>query len=396
MPKILRILNRFNLGGPVYNATYLSADLAPSFETLLIGGAAEAEEKSALYIPESEGIRPQIIEEFRRSVSPLADYKAYRKVRSLIQSFGPDIVHTHASKAGAIGRLAALHEKVPVIVHTFHGHIFHSYFHPLKTAAFRRIEHYLAGKSDAIIAISEQQRVELTETHRVVSQDQIRMIPLGFALKRFTENKPERRLEFRRKYGIREDEFIIGIIGRFAAVKNHRMFIDTLARLKAKTSRKVRGILIGDGARRMELMEFASDKGLSCSGQDAHPDLIFTSWIEDISTVLPGLDLVLLTSHNEGTPVSLIEAQAAEVAVLSTDVGGVRDIVPAETAALLVSAGDSEAMASNVIRLLQDHRLLDQLARQGSAFVQDRFTRERLADDMRSLYHELLIKSTGH
>ena len=137
MIKVLRIINRFNLGGPTYNATYLSAYLPGDFETLLCGGSHEEHEGDSLFIPQGEGLSPVIIKTLRRSVRFSDDRRAMKEIRMLIREFKPDIVHTHASKAGAIGRMAAHREKVPVIVHTFHGHVFHSYFGPLKTWLYK-------------------------------------------------------------------------------------------------------------------------------------------------------------------------------------------------------------------------------------------------------------------
>ena len=155
MPKVLRILNRFNVGGPTYNAAYLTKYLAPDFETILIGGDKEPDEESSSFITDKLGIKPIIIPELTRSINFKNDKIAYQKIVEIIKEFKPDIVHTHASKAGAIGRLAALNQKVPVIVHTFHGHVFHSYFGVLKTAFYKTIERYLAFKSTKIIAISD-------------------------------------------------------------------------------------------------------------------------------------------------------------------------------------------------------------------------------------------------
>src|SRR4051812_11397113 len=124
MPRVLRIINRFNLGGITYNVSFLSRFMPRSYETLLIGGPEEENEESSLYIPHSMGLEPTVIQQMKRSVNPLSDFFAYRKIKKIIREFDPQIVHTHASKAGAIGRLAAAHCGVPVIVHTFHGHVF--------------------------------------------------------------------------------------------------------------------------------------------------------------------------------------------------------------------------------------------------------------------------------
>jgi hypothetical protein len=161
MPRVLRIINRFNLGGPTFNATFLTRFLSDDFETMLIGGVPDEGETDSLHILEEYGVKPIIIEELKRNPDFFSDRKAYKKIKELIEEFKPDIVHTHAAKAGALGRRAAERCGVPVIVHTFHGHVFHSYFSTLKTAAFKQIERRLAKKSTGIIAISEQQKQEV-------------------------------------------------------------------------------------------------------------------------------------------------------------------------------------------------------------------------------------------
>ncbi len=159
MIKVLRILNRFNLGGPVYNASYLTSDLSSDFETMLIGGPHEDGEADALYIAHQLGLEPVVIEEMRRSVNPIQDLRALQRIREIIKEFKPDIVHTHASKAGALGRIAARLERVPVVVHTYHGHVFHSYFGSIKTSIYKIIERTLAKFTTAIVTISPHQRI---------------------------------------------------------------------------------------------------------------------------------------------------------------------------------------------------------------------------------------------
>jgi len=205
MPKILRIINRFNLGGITYNASYLSKYLPNEYETLLIGGPEEDGEESSLFIPESLGLKPIIIPELKRSVNPLADYFAYKKIKKIIKEYKPDIVHTHASKAGAIGRLAAWRCHVPVIVHTFHGHVFKGYFSEFKTNIFKTIERFLSKRSSAIIAISDIQKKELTQEYKVCEAKKTHVIKFGFDLNRFIEGKQEKRTAFRTRYFVAEN-----------------------------------------------------------------------------------------------------------------------------------------------------------------------------------------------
>ena len=165
MPKILRIINRFNLGGPIYNVAYLTKYLSPEFETLLIGGMKDDDEESSEFILKDIGVDYKIIPEMKRSINPFHDIIAYKKIKKIIQEFKPDIVHTHAAKAGAIGRSAAHTCNIPVIIHTFHGHVFHSYFGGVKTLVYKTIERNLARKTSAIIALSERQKEELVNAN---------------------------------------------------------------------------------------------------------------------------------------------------------------------------------------------------------------------------------------
>src|SRR5690554_3102563 len=195
--KVVRIINRFNIGGPTFNATFLTKFLGDEFETTLIGGVPDDGEKDSLHILQEYGVEPIVISDIQRKLSFSNDFKAYKKIKRILQEVQPDIVHTHASKAGFLGRAAAISLNIPVIVHTFHGHVFHSYFGAIKTQLFKQIERYLAKRSTGIIAISELQKQELAEIHKIAPASKIQVIPLGFDLKRFTENKAERRKQIR-------------------------------------------------------------------------------------------------------------------------------------------------------------------------------------------------------
>jgi len=178
MPRVLRILNRLIIGGPSKNAVYLSRYMQPDFETLLVIGGKEDHEQDADFLATANNIDPTCIPEMKRPISPYNDWAAYNKLKKLIKEFKPDIVHTHAAKSGALGRLAAKHSNVPVIVHTFHGHIFHSYFNSLKTNVFIRTERYLAGLSDAIVAISDVQKKELSADFKIAAADKFRSLSI--------------------------------------------------------------------------------------------------------------------------------------------------------------------------------------------------------------------------
>ncbi|MFT6746248.1 MAG: glycosyltransferase involved in cell wall biosynthesis [Glaciecola sp.] len=395
MIKVLRIINRFNLGGPTYNVAYLSKYLPADFETLLVGGEIDDSELGSDFILEELGLKPVIIPEMRRAINIGDDIKAYKKIKKLIKEFKPDVVHTHASKAGTLGRLAAASCGVPVILHTFHGHVFHSYFNKIKTGLFKNIERVLSKKSTQIIAISEKQKQELGIDHKIAPLDKIKVIPLGFDLLKFRKYSEVKRKQFRADYNVAEDEIAIGIIGRLVPVKNHPLFLEAISLVANETSKKIKVFIIGDGEDKEVLVQKAGQLGLTTcvsNFKDSNKMLIFTSWITEIDYVNAGLDIVALSSLNEGTPVSLIEAQAASNPIVTTNVGGIGNIVLEGETALLSEVGDVQAYAKNLLCLLENDDLRAKMTQKGWEFVQHRFSAERLANDMAILYRELLNK----
>lgn len=394
-PKILRILNRFNVGGPVQNVTLLTKFLEDEYETLLIGGKSEANEESSLYVLEKYNVKPLLIEELQRSINPFQDLKAYWRVRKIIREFKPDIVHTHASKAGAIGRLAAKHEGVQIIVHTFHGHVFHSYFGKIKSNIFQIIERYLASFSDAIIAISDKLNKELSVDYKIAEPSKIRTIPLGFDLDLFTSDLDVKRKNYRTKWKVKEDEILVGIVGRLVPVKNHALLIDAAKIIQAKTTKKVRYILVGDGESRAEIEAKIKENQFTYTYKTAgngKEDFILTSWEQNTPEVYAGVDIVCLSSFNEGTPVSLIEAQAAGKPIVSTRVGGIENVVLENKSALLTEI-DANEYAEALLKLIEDEGFRKAMQGAGREFSLSKFHYNRLAADFKKLYKELLISA---
>ncbi len=391
MPKVLRIINRLNIGGPTYNAAYLSKYLSDDFETLLVAGEKDETEDSSQFILHELGLKPIIIPEMKREINFKNDRIAYQKIKEIIADFKPDIVHTHASKAGAIGRLAAYKMKVPVILHTFHGHVFHSYFGKVKTTIYKTIERNLARKSTKIIAISAIQKKELAKIHKIAKPNKIKVIPLGFDLNKFKENQKDKRNSFRQKWLIEDNEIAIGIIGRLVPIKNHHFFLNVVKNISELTTRKVRFIIIGDGELRGELEDYCKQLKIDFSTENnTRKDLLtFTSWITDIDVALAGLDIVALTSKNEGTPVSLIEAQAARKPIVSVNVGGIENIVIPNETALLSNINDEQLFTKNMLSLIEDDNKRIAFSQKGTHVFKS-FHYDRLVCDMEKLYCQLL------
>jgi len=393
MPKVLRIINRFNLGGPTYNAALLSKYLAPEFETLLYGGAIDKTEGDAAYIVRNLGIEPLVIPEMHRSLNLFQDINAYKKIKKIISDFKPDIVHTHASKAGALGRLAAYRLGVPVIIHTFHGHVFDKYFNSLSSTFYINIERYLAKKSSKILAISENQKYDLAVKYKICPESKIEVIPLGFDLDKFQENVDLKRKAFRNEFQVADDEIAIAIIGRLVPVKNHELFLYAINDIAAKTKKQLRIFIVGDGESKNKIIETTKELGLSFTENisDSNKNLVtFTSWIKEIDKVVAGVDIVALTSLNEGTPVSLIEAQAGCKPIVSTNVGGIENVVIQGETALLSPNNDLEEFAENLLKVVESDSLRNYLSQKGWQNVKEKFHFMRLVNDTKNLYYRLL------
>jgi glycosyltransferase involved in cell wall biosynthesis len=367
--------------------------MAPEFETMLVIGGKDDHEQDADHLTANLGLSPVVVPEMVRQISPVNDGIAYRKIKRLIEKFRPDIVHTHAAKSGLLGRLAADACKVPVIVHTFHGHVFHSYFSKWKTNTFINIERYLAKRSTGIIAISELQKNELTNIYKICPPEKMQIIPLGLDLDKFQQYQDAKRAEFRRKYYLHDDEIAIGIIGRVVPVKNHSLFVAAAQKVLAQTTKRVKFVVIGDGDMRPQMEAAFKAVGIDYAyypedKRDA--TAICTSWQTDMDVVLAGLDIVALTSHNEGTPVSLIEAQAAARPVVSTNVGGVADVVTDNLCGYITEPNEADLFAAALLKLINNAEQRAYFGAQGRNFVQSKFSYQRLVYDMSTYYYKLL------
>jgi glycosyltransferase involved in cell wall biosynthesis len=394
-PKVLRIINRLNLGGPTYNVAYLTKYLEDEFETLLITGMKDESEASSDFIVNQLGLKPHYIKHMYRSLHPLKDRKSLQEIRQIIRDFKPDIVHTHASKSGAVGRYAAIKENVPIIIHTFHGHIFHSYFNSLSTKIFLFIERYLAKRSTKIIAISKIQKAELCHQFKIAPEDKFEVIPLGFDLDRFQKNIEQKRAKFRTLYQLAENQVAIGIIGRLVPIKNHTLFVKSIKRLSEITNQKFRALIIGDGEEREAIIELCQNENLpfTLHTEANHNQLItFTSWIMEMDMATAGLDIIALTSLNEGTPVSLIEASAAGKPIVSTNVGGIEDVVKKDENAFVVERDDIEGFAQKLKLLVEDESLRKQMGENGVKHAFSEFSYTKLVENMRQLYKKLLAE----
>jgi glycosyltransferase involved in cell wall biosynthesis len=404
MPKILRIINRLNLGGPTYNAAYLTKYLEPEYETMLLAGNKDESEASSEFIVTNLGLKASYIKGMFRSLHPIKDYQAYLEIKKIIKEVRPDIVHTHAAKAGALGRLAAIHCKVPIIVHTFHGHVFHSYFNKWVNRLFIKIEQYFAANSTAIIAISDLQKKELTQDFEICPAEKVTVVPLGFDLDRFTHNTSENRNHFRNCYDLSTDTIAVGIIGRLVPIKNHNMFLEVVKKVLEGCNEKVKFFIIGDGEDKAKLEAKATELQLTFDNfkweenknfhyPKTENPIVFASWIHNIPMALAGLDIVVMTSLNEGTPVSLIEALAANKPVVSTNVGGVANVVSHGETGFLTPSNAVDEFAQHLKNLIANKGLRSIMGSKGHTAVVNKYGYMRLVHDVDMLYKKLLAKA---
>ena len=384
--KVLRIIARLNIGGPARHVIILNSGLNKKrFSSHLVAGAVSEGEGDITHMAREMDIEPLIIPELRREIKPYNDFKTFIKLFRLIRRLRPDIVHTHTAKAGALGRIAAILNRVPIRIHTFHGHVFHSYFGRIKTGIFMVIERILALFTNRIVVIGRSQFNDVRDRYRIAHHDKCSIIPLGLDLQPFLNSTEDRGI--RRELSIDKDTLLVGIVGRLVNVKNHKMFLDVVKKVKSEAPDiKVKFIIVGGGDLEKKLKSYA--------GKQRIDDVtIFTGWRTDLVLLYKALDIVCLTSLNEGTPISLIEAMASGKPVLSTDVGGVRDVIADDSLGLLSPSNNVDRYSLNLISLLRDGGKREELGRNAREFVLKRFSKKRLIDDIEKLYEkELMIK----
>jgi len=382
--KVVRIQSRICIGGPAIHSEILSRYMPKDkYETLLLGGALEAEERCLFDELRAKGINIRIVERMRRAVNPFADLRAIKQVYGILRQEKPDIVCTHTAKAGTIGRIAAWLAGVPVILHTFHGHVFDGYFGKAKTRFFILVEKALSLLSDQIIAISPSQAKDLAEKYRIAPAKKIATIRLGFELDRFLARKRSGNL--RTSLGLSPDQILLAIIGRIVPIKNHIMMLHVLAKLR-RENLKVHLCVVGDGENRPQIEELCRRLGLV--------DLVhFLGWISAMEDLYPEIDIVVLTSLNEGTPFSIIEAMASSVPVVATNVGGVPDLLRVGKNGLACEVNNIDDMAEKIEMLLRNRELREGLVRNASEFVIRNYHYTRLIKDMDSLYQRLLLQA---
>ena len=407
--RVVRVIDRLNIGGPAKHVVWLTAGLSSTeFENTLITGTVPPGEGDMSYFARDREVEPVVISEMSRELS-VRDLLVILKLFLQFLRLKPQIIHTHKAKAGAVGRVAAilykwltpsalvLRPRQCRIVHTYHGHIFHSYYGRLKTRVFITIERVLARLTDRIVVISELQRREICDTFRVGRREQFLVVPLGLDFEEMVDD----RQSLRREYAISDDEVVIGIVGRLCEVKNHAMLIESAALVKGGcngTGPRTRVVIVGDGHLRADIERQARDLGIA-------ENTVLTGFRQDATSLYSGLDIAALTSLNEGTPLTLIEAMCCGRPVAATEVGGVVDVMGSRRESLdgftiwdhgvTAPSGDAATFARALRFLVQSPDLRREMGERGRMFVRSRMSTERLVNDIEALYHGLTGSDSG-
>jgi glycosyltransferase involved in cell wall biosynthesis len=386
---VVRIITRLNVGGPSIQAAYLTTALdARGYRTRLIHGRLGEGEGDMSYLLPADADSLHV-PALCRPISPLGDLRALLTIYGEMRRRRPRILHTHMAKAGLTGRVAAWAYNLTRgsaprlrVVHTYHGHVLEGYFHPAVSAAFIALERLLARLSDVLVAISPAIRRDLAETYRIGRSDHYRVVPLGFDLAAFAAIGQDDRGAARRLLDLPADAPVVTTVGRLTAIKQHRMFLDVVRELTTRHPDVV-AVVAGDGELRDELQAYAAQLGIA-----GH--VRWLGWRRDLTTIYAATDVFLLTSRNEGTPVAIIEAMASAVPAVSTDVGGVGDVIDSPQVGTLAANGDVPGLARGVSALFADPTARRVMGEHARRRVVERYSVTRLVDDIARLYGELL------
>ncbi|HEX8332424.1 MAG TPA: glycosyltransferase [Segetibacter sp.] len=389
--RLLIIINRFVIGGQAADTIPLLYKLKDKYHVKIIYGEKEADEFEPLFLlKQYPGLDIEKIPSLKRSINPFSDFVTLYKLYSYIQKYKPHIVHTHGAKSGFLGRVAAWLWGKAVIIHTFHGHLFHSYFNEFTTKVIIWLEKSLARITDASIALSPSQQNELVRQFKIFPHNKVFEIPLGMVE---PDESCLQKQDLRSLYKVKTNEVTIAIVGRIVPIKNHLDFLKVACKILETGVVNVRFFIIGDGADRSILENFLSQQGFSFSlpgSINENSKFVFTSWISDMYSVMDEIDIVALTSSNEGTPVSLIEAQLCSKPVVAYNVGGVKDTFVDNESGFLVEKGDINLFSEKVMQLINDRSLRIKMGTRGKEFCSRKYSKDAEVTAIDNLYTLLL------
>jgi glycosyltransferase involved in cell wall biosynthesis len=375
--RVLRVIARMNVGGPAIQASILATGLDPvRFESLLLAGVVGGDEADFTDLRANE-VPFQRVAGLGRAVRPLDDGRAFRAIAAAIRRFQPHIVHTHTAKAGVLGRVAAMTLRVPFRVHTFHGHLLQGYFSRGRTRAIIQAERALAHVSTRIVAVGDHVRNDLLAAG-IGRPEQYAVIAPGVELPRLPGQREAREL-----LNVPSNTPVVAYVGRVIPVKRPDRFVEMATRLGARHP-DATFIVVGGGSLLTEFEAQAHALG---------DRIRFLGWRPDVETVYAAADAVVLTSDNEGMPISLIEAALAGRPAVTTAAGSASEVV-VDGVTGFVTARSATALAEAVGLLLDESALRDRMGSAGRARAQKKFSSGRLVRDTEELYETMVAETS--
>lgn len=383
MTKVLHIITRLDKGGSPEIALSIAQRLdRDRYEVKLISGLTVEPQRHIKDYTEKTGVKVTFVTGLRREINPVKDFLAFLKLYWLIKRENPDIVHTHTSKAGILGRWAAELARVPIIIHMPHGHVFCGYYGSLKSKFLVLLERVTAKITDSIITLTEIGKEEHVK-YGIGREKQFIPIHNGIELRDYLDLKVDVAAK-KRQMNLASSSVVVGVFARLEPIKGHRFVLEAAA-LVVKDFPELKVLVVGSGSLRERLEEKAKKLNLTRC-------VDFLGTIDDIREVLPICDIVVLPSLYEGFGIVLIEAQAAGKAVVATKVGGIPEVVKDGETGILVPSRDPQAMAEAIITLLSDKERCYNIGEAGRAWVAPRFSAELMVGKIEQLYQNLLRK----
>lgn len=380
--RILRVIGRMNMGGPAHHVAILTRRLDPArFETLLVRGTVSPGEASLNHLLDAANDAVMDLPRLGAKIRPLKDVAVLISLIGIMRRYRPDIVHSHTAKAGLVARLAAVLAPMPrpLLVHTFHGHVLRGYFGAIPTAIYRTVERALARVTDRIVCVSAANMEELLYLG-VGDREQYAVVRIGLELEPLLDLEPGD-TALRYEIGAARGEVLVIFLGRLVPIKRVDVLLRGFAHARSLGA-AVRLVVIGGGPLQQELETLAGELGIAGTTH-------FLGYREDVEELIAGSDVAVLSSGNEGTPVSLIQAGAGSLPAVATAVGGVAEVVSGDSG-ILVEDGDHLALGRGLAALAADPSLRRRLGLAARKRVRERFDARRLVTDIEALYATLL------
>lgn len=378
--RVLRVIARMNVGGPARQVSVLTRYLDPvRFEQYLLTGSVAHDEADELVL-RGVDVPHQRVRGLGRSIRPFDDVSALVRIGEEVRRFRPHIVHTHTAKAGVLGRTASLlagipKQRRPALVHTFHGHLLYGYFSPGVTRAVVQVERMLAWRTDRLVAVGSQVRRDLVAAG-IGRPNRWVEVPPGIELRSVPSRSCARSV-----LDLPEGACVVAYVARLTAVKRPDRFIDVAAEVSSRHD-DVCFLVAGDGELAEELGARAVEAGIA-------DQVRMLGWTGEVEIVYAAADVVLLTSDNEGMPVSLIEAALAGRPVVTPAVGSAAEVVLDGKTGIVVRHNDAASLGAAVGKLLSDEELRQAMGRAAAEYAKKRFSPARLVADIEGIYSEL-------